>query len=157
VSISAVSTEYVSSFAPFTVRRRVRFGECDPAGVVYTVRFSDYAVSAMELFLAELLQARRAQQAEIYGVDMPLKALRFTFSRALRCDDEFAMAVTIGDIRERTFDLNITARSDAGAELFEAVLSPICIHPSGERRSVLIPPAMRERFADYQMSRAITR
>ena len=147
------STEYVSSSAPFTVRRRVRFGDCDPAGVVYTVRFSDYVVSAMELFFAELFGANRAEQADRFGVDMPLKALRFTFSRALRCDDEFAMVVTIGEIRQRTFDLNITALSDSGLDLFESVLTPICIHASGERRSTLIPAMMRERLTDYARRR----
>ncbi len=147
------STEYVSSSAPFTVRRRVRFGDCDPAGVVYTVRFSDYLVSAMELFFAELFAASRAKQAEMFGVDMPLKALRLTFLRALRCDDEFAMVVTIGEIRRRTFDLNIAALSDAGADLFEAVLTPICIPAHGERRSVPIPEPMRERLADYEQRR----
>ena len=43
-------TEAVVSKQPFTVRRRVRFGDCDPAGVVYTVQFSEYVVSAMDLF-----------------------------------------------------------------------------------------------------------
>jgi acyl-CoA thioester hydrolase len=134
------------------VRRRVRFGDCDPAGVVYTVRFSDYVVSAMDLFFAELFGAKRAEQAGMFGVDMPLKALQFTFLRALRCDDEFAMVVTIGEIRHRTFDLKIAALSELDEGVFDATLTPICIHTSGERRSIPIPDAMRRRLASYQQN-----
>lgn len=38
------STEHVLSQLPFVVRRRVKWGECDPAGVVYTVTFSEYVI-----------------------------------------------------------------------------------------------------------------
>ena len=41
-----VPIEYLLSERPLTVRRRVRWGECDPAGVVYTATFADYAISA---------------------------------------------------------------------------------------------------------------
>ncbi len=33
------STEHVVADTPFTVRRMVKWGHCDPAGVVYTVVF----------------------------------------------------------------------------------------------------------------------
>jgi acyl-CoA thioesterase FadM len=107
----------------------------------------------MELFFAELFGTNRAGQAAMFGVDMPLKALRFTFSRALRCDDEFAMVVTVGEIRQRTFDLNIAALSDSGADVFKSVLTPICIHANGERQSILIPATMRDRLTDYALRR----
>jgi acyl-CoA thioester hydrolase len=45
-----ISTEHVLRTLPFTVRRRVKWGECDPAKVVYTVTFSEYVISVAELF-----------------------------------------------------------------------------------------------------------
>ncbi len=38
--------EYVTGYAPFTVRRTARWHECDPAGVVYAGNFTDYLLSA---------------------------------------------------------------------------------------------------------------
>ena len=55
------STEYIVSELPLVVRRRVKWGECDPAGVVYTVSFSEYVISAAELFYGACRDARSAQ------------------------------------------------------------------------------------------------
>jgi len=43
-----VSTEHIISAIPLVIRRRVKFGDCDPAGVVYTVTFGEYVISAAE-------------------------------------------------------------------------------------------------------------
>ena len=48
------ATEYVLSERPFVVRRTVRWGDCDPAGVVYTGRFTDYLLGAVGLFTDHL-------------------------------------------------------------------------------------------------------
>jgi len=39
------SVEIVVSDSPFTVRRRVRWSDCDPAGAVHTGRFAEYLIS----------------------------------------------------------------------------------------------------------------
>lgn len=140
------STEEVTATEPFTIRRRVRFGDCDPAGVVYTVRFSDYAVSAMDLFLAEMLGGPHIASARALGIDLPLKALRFVFLSSLRPDDEFDMVVGVGAVRNSTFDLIVTASTPAGEPVFEAVITPICIPAGGERRSIEIPAALRAKL-----------
>jgi hypothetical protein len=36
------SSEIVVSDLPFTVRRTARWADCDPAGAVFTARFTDY-------------------------------------------------------------------------------------------------------------------
>ena len=40
----------ISSLDPFTVRRAVRWAECDPAGVVYLGNYPHYLLSATHLF-----------------------------------------------------------------------------------------------------------
>jgi acyl-CoA thioesterase FadM len=136
-----ISTESVVSTSPFTIRRRVRFGDCDPAGVVYTVRFSDYAVSAMDLFLSHLLGGPHLEQ--LPGVQTPIKALSFIFSAPLRPNDEFDMVVTVREIRTRTFDLAIVATLPSGTVAFEALLTPICITAGEHRSSLPIPARLR--------------
>jgi len=142
------STESVISVDPFAIRRRVRFGDCDPAGVVYTVRFSDYAVSAMDLFLSHLLGGPHLEQ--LPEVQTPIKALSFVFSAPLRPNDEFDMVVTVREIRTRTFDLAIAARLPSGTVAFEALLTPICITAGEDRRSLPIPARLQTLLAQSQ-------
>jgi acyl-CoA thioesterase FadM len=142
-----ISTESVIRTSPFTIRRRVRFGDCDPAGVVYTVRFSDYAVSAMDLFLFELMGGPHLER--LRDVQTPIKALSFVFAAPLRPNEEFDMIVTVRDIRTRTFDLAIAASLPSGTTVFEALLTPICITAGSERRSIAIPDLLRTLLAQH--------
>ena len=142
------STESVISEEPFTIRRRVRFGDCDPAGVVYTVRFSDYVVSAMDLFLSALLGGPYLER--LRNVQTPIKALNFVFLAPLRPNDEFDMTVSVRDIRTHTFDLAIAAALPSGAAIFEALVTPICITAGNERRSVAIPVQLRISLVRHQ-------
>lgn len=142
------STESVIGECPFTIRRRVRFGDCDPAGVVYTVRFADYAVSAMDLFLSHLLGGPHLER--LRNVHTPIKALNFVFQAPLRPNDEFDMTVSVGEIRTRTFDLAIAATLPPGTAIFETLLTPICIAAGDERHSVPIPEQLRIVLVRYQ-------
>ena len=62
------SVEHVVSTHPFTVRRRIRWGDCDPAGVVYTGRFVEYLLGAVDLrseMIKRFLGVRDRQQIGI--------------------------------------------------------------------------------------------
>jgi acyl-CoA thioester hydrolase len=142
------STESVVRTEPFTVRRRVRFGDCDPASVVYTVRFSDYVVSAMDLFLSHLLEGPYLEH--LGDVTTPMKALSFVFRAPLRPNDEFDMVVTVPEIRTRTVDLAVRASLPSGERVFDALVTPICITTTSDRRSVPIPDGLRSKLISYQ-------
>lgn len=142
-------TERVVSTTPLVVRRRVKWGECDPAGVVYTVTFSEYVISAAELFYGALFDTtpQRAKQEQGFGT--PSRALAFDFQRSLRPDDEFEMTVTVADVRSRTYVLDITARTPQGEVVFVATLTPVCV-ARDERRSIEIPAAFRQALLRYR-------
>jgi acyl-CoA thioester hydrolase len=153
--MSSVSIESVTSTSPFTVRRRVRFGECDPAGIVFTPRFADFVVSAMDLFIGALLGGNLIERSRALGFGTPMKALSLVFSGPLRPDDEFDMVVTVEAIRNSTFDLRVNATSPTGTALFEATITPICVPHRGERRAIPIPPELRTKLEAYQATRSI--
>ena len=96
------SHECVVSRAPFTVRRRVRWSDCDPAGVVYTGRFSEYVLSFVNLFHAELAQPLTYREwCGQMGVDTPCKAMALEFHRALWPDEEFCLRCHVPAVRQR--------------------------------------------------------
>lgn len=144
-----MSIEYLVSERPLTVRRRVKWGECDPAGVVYTATFADYAICAAELFYGALLGGTPQQAKSAMGFGTPSRALSFDFLRSLRPDDEFDMTVRVADVRSRTYVLDIAGATPQGEPVFNARLTPVCV-ARPERRSIDIPPAFRQALLDYQ-------
>ena len=143
------STEHVLRTMPFIVRRRVKWGECDPAGVVYTVTFAEYVISAAELFYGSLLDGTPQRVKDEYRFGTPSRALAFDFRRSLRPDEEFDMTVSVTAINSRTYTLEITARTPAGEDVFAAQLTPVCV-VRGERKAIEIPVPFRGRLEQYQ-------
>ena len=141
--------EYLTSERPLTVRRRVRWGECDPAGVVYTAVFADYVISAAELFYGALFGTTPQQAKSTLGFGTPSRALSFDFLSSLRPDEEFDMTVHVADVRQRTYVLEIVATTPSGEPVFNARLTPVCV-ARPERRSIDIPPDFRQALLDYQ-------
>ena len=145
----STSTEQVIETTPLTVQRRARWGECDPAGVVYTVNYCEYVASAFELFMAELLGGPLQTMKQRHGLATPARALTLEFTGPLRPDEEFIMTVVVADVRTRTFDLMIQGCSKGGHDIFRAKLTPIAVDPE-TRAAVPIPGVLRERLDRYK-------
>ncbi|AHB05299.1 MULTISPECIES: acyl-CoA thioesterase [Pandoraea] len=144
-----ISTEYVASECPFVVRRQVRWGECDPAGVVFTASFSDYVISVAELFYGALFGGTPQAVKHRHGFGTPTRALEFDFRRSLWPDDAIDVTVDVIDIRNRTFTLQMTARKADGDIAFVARLTPICIR-RGVRESIDMPAVLRHALEQYR-------
>ena len=144
-----ISTEHIIATRPLVIRRRVKWGDCDPAGVVYTVTFAEYVVSAAELFYGSLFETTPQRAKDLYGFGTPSRALTFDFRSSLRPDDEFDMSVTVDDIRTHTYVLGVDARTIDGVEVFRAALTPVCV-ARGERRAIAIPPVFRTALERYR-------
>ena len=135
------ATEYVLSESPFVVRRCVRWGDCDPAGVVYTGRFTDYLLGAIGLYTAHLAGGGRLGEA--HGVGTPCKAMRFEFIGTLWPDDVIDITCTVEAIRTRSFDIRCVARRPDGTPVFDAMFSPICVRLD-RREGTPIPDSLRD-------------
>ncbi len=147
--MSITSYETVVARRPFTIRRRVRWGDCDPAGVVYTGRFTDYLMSAVTLFFAELGGGQYSRWVESLGVDTPCKGMAFTFHKALWPEDEFDLVCTVPAVRESSYDIAVEAARPDGSPVFSGRFSPICIGRS-ERKRVPIPAAYLEALRPHR-------
>ena len=144
-------SEKMISTRPVIVRRRVKFGECDPAGVVYTPVFSEFSLSAYQWFVSALLGGPMFQEMKRVGFDSPIKALTFEFRNMLEVEQVFDMTCLVTDIRNRTFDVEITGRSttETPHDIFIARLTPIMVSRT-ERRSIEIPSEFRQRLESYR-------
>ncbi|MGB3069706.1 MAG: acyl-CoA thioesterase [Ottowia sp.] len=137
--------ERVVSREPLVIERRVRWAECDPAGVVYTGKFTEYLLSAMAHVLDTLAgEQRYFKWAEALGIDTPCKGLEMEFHSALWPDDVFRMHCSVAAIRQSSFDVLVQAY-EIGTErhIFTGRFSPICISRQVRKR-VDIPPQLLE-------------
>ena len=147
------TTEAVISQVPFIVRRRVKWGDCDPAGVVYTPVFGEYVISTAELFYEQLLGMSPQHAKQHHGFGTPTRALAFDFRGSMRPDDEFDTEVQVSEVRSRSFVLTLTARTQTGDIVFIATHTPVCI-ARDERKGIVIPDVFREALLSYQSNHA---
>lgn len=140
---------------PVTLRRRVKWGECDPAGVVYTPVFSEYAVSAFQAFLACVLGDPLQEKLRTMDLNTPVRALSFDFQRSLYPDQWFDLKVWLCEVRGTTFAIQVVATNMEGQTVMTADLTAICIHYA-QRKSRPVPPEFRERLEDYRRRCAAT-
>lgn len=150
-AVAFTPPEEVIGTRPLTVRRRVRWSDCDPAGVVHTARFGDYVLSAVDLFRAHLTGEAWHRDNHAAGFGTPAKALSLVFQSSLWPGDAFDIVVYVGDIRVRTLDLMMRARrADNGTPAFLARLTSICVSAADRRISMPWPEADRGRYEAYR-------
>lgn len=147
--------EEVIGTVPLTVRRRVRWADCDPAGVVHTGKFPDYVLSAAHLFRTHLLGPAWHDANREAGFAAPAKALSLVFQSSLWPRDEVDLAVFVGGIRIRTIDLLMQAsRADDARPVFMARLTSICVTAADRRVARPWPEPYRDAHAAYREQHA---
>lgn len=141
--------EYVIEQRPFMVRRTVRWVDCDPAGVAYTGRFTDYLIGAVMHFYAHIGWGPEASAKGGGNGGLACKHMSLTFHKSLPPGSVVDIRIQVGDIRVRTFDLHAHAFLPDGQLAFEGVFSPICVTPH-EMRSLALPQALRDALHQHQ-------
>jgi acyl-CoA thioesterase FadM len=146
---TTIATELLLGSAPVTIQRRVKWGECDPAGVVYMVNYGEYVVSAYELLMAALLDEGLQKGKARHGVALPAKAFGIEFYAPLHPDEDFLMTVEIADIRTRTFALTVRGSSVVNGSVFLAKLTPIAVDPTA-RTALPLPEGIVHKLRHYR-------
>ncbi len=143
------SYEFVASREPFVVEKRVRWSDCDPAGVVFTGKFAEYMLLAANYLFDDMGGGRYFEWLKELGVDTPCKGLEMEFHGAVWPEDRFNMHCTVSAIRESSYDITVEAAQADGRRIFTGRFSPICISREVRKRAP-IPPAMLEQLRRFQ-------
>lgn len=144
------ATEEIISLMPFQVRRVAKWAECDPAGVVYAGRYTDYMLSAVHMFRRHVLQAPIGARSDEQNYGTPAKALEMVFMSSLWPEDQFNMTLYADEPGERTTHFLVAAtRVDDGAAIFAGRLSSIYIDADDRRAAIKIPQKIIEILRDY--------
>lgn len=133
----------------FTTRRTILFGDCDPAGVVYTPRISDFVIEAVHEFLAEALGGPAVRELFELGILPPARALSIEFLAPMTWDEVIQIEVTCAELKTTAFTFAVAARKADGDTTFTASLTQVCVSPES-RRPVPLPDALRRALSDYR-------
>lgn len=128
----------------FSHRLRVRYGECDPQGVVFNAHYLAY----FDIAMTELWRELGGYEAMVDGgVDMVVAEARVRYLAPLRFDDEAELVVRA--IRLGTTSITTELAIERGGErVAEGELRHVFVDPSrGE--AAPIPEPVRAGLARY--------
>ena len=137
--------------AAFLHSRTVRFGECDPAGVVYYPVFFRWFHEAMESWFSEGMGA--PYSAVLQDVGFPAKSLNVEFDRPCKMDDPIRLALSVIEMGRSSLHLKIDVLGEDGLRA-HAKLVCVCIGVSGSEfqfRPVPIPEHLREKMKAWHI------
>jgi acyl-CoA thioester hydrolase len=103
----------------FVHRLRVRFGECDPQGVVFNANYLLY----LDVAFTELWRERLGGYAEMIGrgIDVMLVQSNLSYRRAARADDLIDVRLRVAALGTTSLTMEAAVERD-GETLVEATL-----------------------------------
>jgi len=118
----------------FRHRLRVRYGECDPQGVVYFARYADY----VDIGMTELWRERIGPYGEMVeaGSDMVVAELTLRYLGSALFDDELDVVIAVERLGETSLSCAWRIERD-GSALVEGTIRQVCIDPETKRKKPL--------------------
>ena len=130
----------------FTVERRVRFGDCDAAGIVFFPRYFEMLNAVVEDWFAGPLQASFRELHINRHVSVPTAAVEARFIAPSRLEDELTFDLSVTRLGGASCGLHhrITA---AGQLRFEATQT--IVHVGASLKPEPWPEPLRTRIAPF--------
>ncbi len=131
--------------APLTCRLRVRYGECDPQGVVFNAHYFAY----FDIALTEAWRELFGPYAEMYerGTDMVVAEARARFRGGARFDDELELRWWVTRVGTTAMSTRIDIVRD-GTSLVEGEMHHVFVE-AGTTNKMAIPPEIRAPLERY--------
>ena len=148
--VGLVDDEQIVAPAPMVVRRFIKFGDTDAAGVVYSGRFLDFALEAFDTLLRVGFDLGWPQQ-EASGVGTPAVSFHLEFSRSLRAGDQLDIEILIDRIGGGSFTVRTVGRNARAEDVFYATMIFASV-TNDDRKSVKLPDWLRSKLEAYVAS-----
>jgi acyl-CoA thioesterase FadM len=135
--------EFVLSRAPFVVRRKARWSDCDPAGIVYTGRYTEYLLDSARLYANHLAGGDMMNLMRSHGLTTPARGMSLEFMRPMAPGDIADIRYCVGSVRDHSFELRCEASGATGDLVFAGSCTLICINLADKSKAP-IPGDLRE-------------
>ena len=131
------------------IKRKVLFGDCDPEGIVYTPRFSYFALEATHEVMEVLLGAPSINALKGLGVLTPVRAFDLEFLSPATWDDELNLTVSVSNISEHSFTFRISGSIESGRSVFVSKLTYVTVS-NNSKEKVKVPETLKSALGEIQ-------
>jgi 4-hydroxybenzoyl-CoA thioesterase len=133
----------------FTHRRRVHFGDSDAARIVYTPRFLEYAMEALEVFMADVIGYDWYTINKEHGFGTPFVKIGMEIKAPLRPGDRVDISVLVDKVGGSSIHFRTIGTRGDGVVTFETRF--VCVVADQEKvKAVPMPGPMRTRLEAYR-------
>ena len=133
----------------FSRKRFVRWGDCDPGGIVYSPRVYEYALDTLEEFYVEILGSSWMDLRVGAVVGSPVLRTEIEYMRPMVPEQQFRVTITIKDVGRSTVTYEMTGIDDSGEKCFRVEVI-MCFITQATFESTDIPKEIRKRLQGYQ-------
>ena len=106
----------------FIQSRIVRWGDCDPAGIIYTPRILDYAIEMVEACLREVMGASWNVMREQHNIGGPTVHFECDIRKPLAPDMAVDLVLTLEKLGRSSMTSRIVCVDAEGVEYFRVLL-----------------------------------
>lgn len=134
--------------APYIHDRVINWSDTDAAQIVYTVRFLDYVMEAVEGWFRSVVGTSWYEMNVDRGIGTPVVSVNFDFSAPLTPRDVLRVTVLVERAGRASITFNILGDRGDGVRSFTTRLT-CCAVDNKEMKSVDIPAEWRQRIEHY--------
>lgn len=128
----------------FISRQRVRFADCDPAGIAYFPRLLALLDAAIEDWTPVATGVSRGDMHRLHGFGLPTGSLQTRFSAPARLEEQLDIRVRLRRVGHSSIGLDADVRC-GGTARFSATLDQVLVQLADGRPHAW-PPAWRARL-----------
>ena len=135
----------------FTVTRRLRFADCDPAGIAFYPRLMEHVNGVVEDWFAGPLDYSFKVMHSVMQRGIPTVAVNVKFLRPAELGDVIEWCLTVKSLNRSSLTLIVRARRADGEDLMHA--EPTVVHTNFEQdppKSEPFPDELRRKIENYQ-------
>jgi acyl-CoA thioesterase FadM len=137
------------STEPFSYRRRIAFGECDPARIYYAPRAVDYAVEAVEAWYESVLGVTWADLVVRHGLEATFARVDCEYMRPLVAGQVIQVRLRVVGTDRTKILFRASGEGDSDEPYFQALLTT-CLVERKRSAPIPIPSEYRERIESYR-------
>lgn len=126
----------------------VRFGDCDPAGIVFYPRYFEMFNNLVEDWCAQGLGTSFRELHHERGLGVPTVSIQTEFLATSKLGDVLRAELSVVKLGGASFTLAIRLAGEDGGERVRATLVLVLMELD-TKRATRIPDAMRARIAAY--------
>lgn len=132
----------------FEKRHRIRFADCDPAGIVFYPRYFEMINGTIEDWFDEGLGYGFQQMIVEDGFGVPTVHIDVDFKAASRLDDWLVFSLSVRDVGRASIKLTIEARSEGETRL---VANTVLVFINSSRHApARLPETLKSRMLEFR-------